>query len=192
MWALTREGLSSKKAFLLYSIKQPQAPELLERNRQAEALLNGKTLSDLLRQFLPPSQNLLPLVTQALRAMNEAGTLSLEGLIILNNVQYTMRVKWLKDLRYLAITLKEVDRQALRPAISAFTDYLSRLLEAKAQQIDSSLAALDVRIRDLITDSIKTDIIEPATSGLSDLQVFSHSSSQPGQVSLRLLARSDL
>jgi len=89
----------------------------------------GTLVEDLLRSFLEPSQNTLPLVTQTLRKMNELGTDTLDGPISLNMIEYQMRVRWLKDIRYLAISLKEApDRTDLKSHMSAFSKSLAQLL----------------------------------------------------------------
>jgi hypothetical protein len=116
-------------------------------------------------------------VTQVLRLMNEGQQEKLEGEVIVGMAPYRMRVKWLKDFKYLTITLQEVESgmsPTLKPLVNTFTESLSRELTTRLGDLRGAqtLSLLDSRIREVIIENLESQVVRPVKLRLRELQVY--------------------
>jgi hypothetical protein len=100
-------------------------------------------------------------------------------------VLYKMRVKWLKDFKYLSITLSEVEETAegprIKPLINNFTESLSRELNSRLGGLREAqmLSLLDSRIREVIIESLESQVVGPVKRRMRELQVYCKSGIKP-------------
>ena len=109
--------------------------------------------------------------------MNEGQQEKLEGEVIVGMAPYRMRVKWLKDFKYLTITLQEVESTmspTVKPLVNTFAESLSRELSSRLGDLrgTQTLSLLDSRIREVIVENLESQVVGPVKRRLKELQVY--------------------